>query len=268
MREIRPITLLTDFGQADPYVGIMKGVILGILPQACIIDLCHDLPSYDIEEAAFLIQAAHPYFPPGSIHVVVVDPGVGGPRRPLLVTTERCFFIAPDNGVLSYIFERGGFRRAFEIAATHYFLSPQSSTFHGRDIFAPVAAYLSKGIEVESFGPQIHDPVRIPLSLPQWKGEGTLSGKVAHIDRFGNLITNIGQQDLIRLDPKGSWSQATVKMEGIEIKGVKSFYGQGERGKLEAIVGSTDHLEIFVNQGNASLISGRKKGDEVVVTLS
>jgi len=268
MRETKPITLLTDFGQADPYVGIMKGVILGILPQASIIDLCHDLPSYDIEEAAFLIQAAHPYFPPGSIHVVVVDPGVGGPRRPLLVITEKYLFLAPDNGVLSYIFERGGFRRAFEIAATHYFLSPRSSTFHGRDIFAPVAAYLSKGIEAESFGPEVYDPVRIPLSLPQWKEGGSLSGKVVHMDRFGNLITNIGLQDLICLDPKGTWCQATVKMEGIEIKGLKSFYGQGEKGKLAAIVGSSDHLKIFVNQGNACLVSGRKKGDEVMVTLS
>jgi len=268
MKAYKPITLLTDFGQDDPYVGVMKGVILGILPRAPIVDLCHNLPSYDIAEAAFLIHTAYPYFPPESIHVVVVDPGVGGPRRPLLVTAQKYNFIAPDNGVLSYVFEKGGFRRAFEITATHYFLSPQSSTFHGRDIFAPVAAYLSKGIEVESFGPEVHDFVRIPLSLPRLAGEGRLVGKIVHVDRFGNLITNISHGDLSYLDPEGRWSQATVKMHEIEIKGVKSYYGQGEKGKLEALLGSSGHLEIFVNQGNAGLVSGKRKGDEVILILS
>jgi len=268
MKTYKPITLLTDFGEEDPYVGIMKGIILGILPQASIVDLCHNLPSYDIAEAAFLIYISYPYFPAETIHLVVVDPGVGSPRRPLLVSTEKYYFIAPDNGVLSYIFEKGGFRRAFEINATHYFLSSPSPTFHGRDIFAPVAAHLCKGVEAGSFGPEVHDLVKIPLALPQWLGEGTLAGEVLHVDRFGNLITNINHQDLAEIRSKRSWTQLSLKMGDIEIKGLRSFFGEGEKGRLAAIIGSSGHLEVFANQGNASLLSGKKRGDEVILILS
>jgi S-adenosylmethionine hydrolase len=268
MKAYKPIALLTDLGQDDPYVGIMKGVILGIVPQVPIIDLCHNLPSYDIEEAAFFIYTSYPYFPPETIHLIVVDPGVGSPRRPLLVTAETQYFIAPDNGVLTYIFERGGFRRAFEITASHYFLSPPSFTFHGRDIFAPVAAYLRKGIEAESFGPEVHDMLKLPLSGPRWIGEGTLTGKILHIDRFGNLITNISYQDLAQAQSRKPGSQIVLKLGEIEISGLRSFFNQGEKGRLEAILGSSGHVEIFVNQGNASLISGKKRGDEVILALS
>jgi len=267
MKAHKPITLLTDFGHYDPYVGIMKGVILGILPQVPIIDLCHRCSAYDIEEAAFLLHLSYRYFPAETIHVIVVDPGVGGPRRPLLVTTERYYFIAPDNGILSYIYETGDFRRAFEITASHYFLNPSSSTFHGRDIFAPVAAYLRKGIPPEAFGPEIHDVVKLPLSRPQWsRKEGTLKGTVLHVDSFGNLITNISHHDLEEFRSTISRRKIAIKLGGSEIQGIKTFFAQGEEGRLEAIMGSCGYLEIFVNRGNASLVSGMGKGTEVILS--
>jgi len=263
----RPITLLTDFGQNDTFVGVMKGVILGILPQASIVDLCHNLPSYDVAEAAFLIYISYSYFPTQSIHLVVVDPGVGSPRRPLLVTTDSYYFIAPDNGVLSYIFEKAGLCRVYEITAGHYFLSPKSATFHGRDVFAPVAAYLSKGIEPEAFGSEITSYVKLPLPFPRMVREGVMAGEILHIDRFGNLITNISYEDLARLLGKREEARLAFRLGGAMIEGLRSFYGEGEKGKLEAIIGNSGHLEIFVNQGNASLIAEKRKGDEVVVSL-
>ena len=267
MRTYRPITLLTDFGQDDPFVGIIKGVIWGILPQAPIVDLCHNLPSYDIAEAAFLIHLSYSFFPPQSVHLVVVDPGVGSARRPLLVTTESHYFIAPDNGVLSYIFEKGGLRRVFEIKASHYFLSPPSSTFHARDIFAPVAAYLCKGIEVEAFGSEIDDFVRISLPWPRLIGKGVLAGEVLHTDHFGNLITNICQSDLAQLTSQREGIEPILKLGSLEIRGIRSFYGEGKKGRLEAVIGSFGYLEVFAYQGNAGRISGKKRGDEVIVIL-
>jgi len=263
----RPITLLTDFGQDDTFVGIMKGVILGIVPQASVVDLCHNLPSYDVAEAAFLIYITYSYFPDQSIHLVVVDPGVGSPRRPLLVATDNYFFIAPDNGVLSYIFERGGLRRVYEITAKHYFLSPQSATFHGRDIFAPVAAYLSKGIDPEALGSEIDDYVKIPLPSPQPVGDRAIAGEILHVDRFGNLITNISHEDLARLLGKRGEARLALRLGETIIEGLRSFYGEGEKGKLEAIIGSSGHLEIFVNQGNATVIAKKRKGDQLMVSL-
>jgi len=263
----KPITLLTDFGQDDTFVGIMKGVILGILPQASIVDLCHNLPRFDIAQAAFLIHISYRYFPVRTVHLVVVDPGVGSQRRALLVTTDDFFFVAPDNGVLSYIFESGNLRRVFEITARHYFLSAQSSTFHGRDVFAPVAAYLCKGIEPEAFGPEIRDFVKIVIPSPRALSSEALAGKILHIDRFGNLITNISVADLFRLRRGQANAPLTIRIGDQSIGGLRSFYGQGERGKLEAVVGSSGYLEIFVNQGNASLTAQKGRGDQVVVSL-
>ncbi len=268
MKTYRPITLLTDFGPDDPFVGIMKGVILGIVPQVSIIDLCHGLPSYDIAQAAFLLHISYPYFPPETIHVVVVDPGVGSPRRPLLVAADNCFFIAPDNGVLSYILSGTREVRVFEITASHYFLSPLSSTFHGRDVFAPVAAYLSKGMDVEVFGEQIQDVTTFPISVPQWKGERTLVGEIVHVDRFGNLLTNISHEALTQFREGKGACQLTVGIGETQILGLRSFFGEGEKGKAEAIMGSLGYLEIFVREGNASSVTGKRRGDGVRVILS
>lgn len=263
----RPITLLTDFGHHDTFVGIMKGVILRILPQASIIDICHDLPSYDIAEAAFLLYITYSYFPAQSIHLVVVDPGVGSPRRPLLVAAKNHFFVAPDNGVLSYIFEKADLCQVYEITAEHYFLSPLSATFHGRDIFAPVAAYLSKGIEPETFGSKIDNYLKIPLPFPRVVGENVMAGEILHVDRFGNLITNISHEDLVRLQEKREGTRLATRLGDTMIEGLRTFYGEGDKGKLEALIGSSGYLEIFVNQGNASLIAKQRKGNPVWVSL-
>ena len=268
MKSCRPITLLTDFGLDDPFVGIMKGVILGIAPEASVIDICHDLPSYDIAQAAFLLHVSYPYFPPETIHVVVIDPGVGSSRRPLLAAAGNYFFIGPDNGVLSYVFSQTEGLRVFEITASHYFLSPPSSTFHGRDVFAPVAAYLSKRVDVEVFGEQIQDFTKIPIPVPQARGEGTLVGEILRVDRFGNLLTNISHEALSQFRKGKGPSRITIGIGEIEIPGLRSFFSEGEKGRAEAIMGSLGYLEVFVREGNASSVTGKKRGDEVRVILS
>src|SRR2546422_590160 len=186
------ITLLTDFGAADVFVGTMKGVIPGTTPNAKIIALTHDTPAHTIRAGAYLLHSASRHFPPGTIHVAVVDPGVGSERRPLLVATRSYHFLAPDNGLLSYILASEPKAEVRELTAKQYFLGTVGSTFHGRDLFAPAAAWLSLEEPTDAFGPKIDNPVRFEVHQPQLE-EGRLVGEVLHIDRFGNLITNISQ---------------------------------------------------------------------------
>ena len=262
---MRPIiTLLTDFGLSDPFVGIMKGVIVGINPEAHLIDICHTVPSYDLVQAGFLLKTAYPYFPKGSIHVVVVDPGVGGPRRPIAALIDDHSFIGPDNGVFSYLYTTGKVDRVVEITASHYFLHPVSATFHGRDIFAPVAAYLSKGIELQSLGEPISDYVRLEVPVPKVQDD-TLQGEVLVVDKFGNLITNIGVEDL---EPfLGEGGSLLVKIGGREIRGLSAFYAEVEEGELGAIIGSTGHLEVFVHRGSAAELLQAGRGTQVVIMV-
>ncbi|MFN3477073.1 MAG: S-adenosyl-l-methionine hydroxide adenosyltransferase family protein [Candidatus Methylomirabilales bacterium] len=257
------ITLLTDFGLSDPFVGIMKGVILGINPEAHLIDLCHGIPSYDLIQAGFLLKTAYPYFPKGSIHVVVVDPGVGGPRRPIAAFIDGHFFVGPDNGVFSYLYAPGKVSRVVEITASHYFLHPVSATFHGRDIFAPVAAYLSKGIELRHFGRFISDYVHLEVPMPKVQGD-TLHGEVLVVDKFGNLITNIAAPDLEPFLRKGG---LRVRIGDREIQGLSAFYAEVEEGELGALVGSTGCLEVFVHRGSAAELLKVERGTEVVILV-
>ena len=185
------ITLTTDFGSKDPFVGIMKGVMLNINPLITIIDITHTISPQNILEAAIAVEASFSYFPHKTIHVVVVDPGVGSGRRPLLVSADYHYFIGPDNGVFSRIYKKSESLDVFHVTAEHYFLPQRSATFHGRDVFAPVAAWLAKGIHVERFGDPITDYVTLPLPAPVFLQENTIEGEVVYIDRFGNLITNI-----------------------------------------------------------------------------
>lgn len=245
---MRTITLLTDFGSADPFVGIMKGVILGINPRVHIVDLCHGVSPHDILEAAFLLHCAYRYFPKGTIHVVVVDPGVGGSRRPLLAAGRRGYYIAPDNGVLSYLFAAKEIRRVVEITAEKYFLHPVSQTFHGRDIFAPVAAHLSRRGAIERFGRRTNTYTRLPLPAPRRKGNKVVEGSVLHVDRFGNLITNISPREILALHPG---KRVTISIEGRRVGLAKSYDGI-RTGALGAILGSTGYLEIFANQQSAA----------------
>ncbi len=265
MREAarRIVTLLTDFGLSDPFVGIMKGVILGINPDAALVDLCHNGKAYDAAEATFQLSTSYRYFPAGTIHVAVVDPGVGGPRRPILVTCDGHLFIGPDNGLLAPLAAKAG-SKVRAITATKYFLQPVSTTFHGRDIFAPVAGHLSLGAEPDECGKPIDDYVRLALPCPVQSGMSSIRGEILHIDRFGNLVTNIARVDLERLTTSNSILAYVVSIAGREIP-VVAYYGQVAPNAYGAVIGSAEYLEIFVNQGDASRLLGIKRGSEVAV---
>jgi S-adenosyl-L-methionine hydrolase (adenosine-forming) len=246
---VRIITLLTDFGSADPFVGIMKGVILGINPRVHVVDICHGVAPQDILEAAFLLHCSYGYFPKDTIHVVVVDPGVGGRRRPLLAVGDHGCYIAPDNGVLSYLYASGEIRRVVEITADTYFLHPVSHTFHGRDIFAPVAAHLSRSGKIESFGRRINTYTRLTLPEPRKKGKRAVEGVVLHVDRFGNLITNVSSREIAALHPEKG---ITVSIKNRTIGALAHSYESLKAGQVGAILGSAGYLEIFSGHGSAA----------------
>jgi len=258
------ITLTTDFGMGDHLVGSMKGVILNINPAARIIDINHNVAPFDILDGALSIAQAYRYFPPRTIHIVVVDPGVGTQRRPLLVSGEKQYFIAPDNGVLSMIFERESCT-VRHITSEHYFLNPVSATFHGRDIFAPTAAWLAKAFQTEAFGEEITDHVR--FSVPKAKTAGqTVKGVVLRVDAFGNLMTNLTTEDV----PTAAVASGAIKLtvNGKEIRKLVQTFGLGEPGEPVALFGSAGYLEVAVNRGNAARTLGTNRGAEVALDLS
>jgi S-adenosylmethionine hydrolase len=240
------ITLLTDFGTADYFVGAVKGAILSVNPRAVIVDITHEVPPQDIEGGAFTLLAAYKTFPAGTIHVGVVDPGVGSERRPIIVSASEQFFVGPDNGLFTYICDREPSHRIVHVTSERYYRSPVSTTFHGRDIFAPVAATLSNGVALEDFGEQIDDAVRLPsLKTPL---------RIIHIDRFGNCVTNITS------------AEKSIVINGQRISDFRQFYGEGDDKSLFAIRGSAGFLEISVNGGSAAKVLGAKRGDEVSFT--
>ena len=261
----RVITLLTDFGGSDPFVGVMKGVILGINPEAVIVDLCHGTTAHDPSEAAFLLATSYRYFPKGAIHVAVVDPGVGGPRRPILATCDGHLFVGPDNGLLGPIAERGGPSSVRAITAARYFLQPVSATFQGRDIFAPVAGHLSLGAEPDRFGHAIEDYVRLTFPRPSRSGPKSITGEILHIDRFGNLVSNIGREDLELLASGGPITALLVQI-GVQSLPIVAYYAQVAPGAPGAVIGSANYLEIFVHQGDASRLLRAGRGAELVVS--
>ncbi|HWR59464.1 MAG TPA: SAM-dependent chlorinase/fluorinase [Thermodesulfovibrionales bacterium] len=258
------ITLTTDFGYKDPLSGVMKGVILSINPSVSIVDMTHGISKYDVREAALTIGSTYMQFPLRTIHIVVTDPGVGSERRPIMLATDSYYFIGPDNGVFSLMF---GNKRCEvrHLTSSHYFLRRISKTFHGRDIFAPVAAWLSKGIDVSKFGEVINDFVKLDLPTPIEKSSVAIEGEVILIDHFGNAITNITALDIDRIK---SAANGTLKIiiKGKEVM-VKDYYGQaGDRG-LYGIIGSLDYLELFVNKGNASQEFNIKVGDALGIIV-
>jgi len=261
----RVITLLTDFGGSDPFVGVMKGVILEINPDAVIVDLYHGTTAHDPSEAAFLLVTSYRYFPKGTIHVAVVDPGVGGPRRPILATCDGHLFVGPDNGLLGPIAERGGPSSVRAITAARYFLQPVSATFHGRDIFAPVAGHLSLGAEPDRFGHPIEDYVRLTLPRPSQRGARSITGEILHIDRFGNLVSNIARGDLELLAAERPLTSLVVQIAG-RTAPIVAYYAQVGSGAPGAVIGSADYLEIFVHQGDASRLLRAGRGAELVVS--
>lgn len=251
----RPIALLTDFGTRDYYVGAMKGVVLSINPAAVIVDLTHDVPPQDIREAAFTLRACYRDFPIGTIFVAVVDPGVGSGRRAIVVESEGYYFVAPDNGLLSLFF--GSECQAYDITEKRFFREAVSSTFHGRDIFAPVGAHLSLGVAPAEFGPEISDQIYLPDTLPR-AIEGGIAGAVINIDRFGNIVTNITPADLP--------PEFTVSINGRVIEKRCRYYAEAAEGEIFSIVGSAGFLEISVRNGSAASELSLKAGDAVIVT--
>jgi S-adenosyl-L-methionine hydrolase (adenosine-forming) len=263
----RPIiTLTTDFGLNDHFIGTMKGVILNIAPEAEIVDICHAVQAFDILDGALALAQAYSYFPPHTVHLVVVDPGVGSARRPILASSEKYSFVAPDNGVLSLMYAREERLKVRHITAEHYFLQPLSHTFHGRDIFAPVAAYLAKGVDPEKFGAEIEDFVRFHAPKPKPIDARTVRGVVLKVDRFGNLITNFTRENIPGLF--GPTAQAfKIAVGKREVTVLRRHYAEGAPGEVFAIVGSMGYLEIAANRAAAAQLVGAAKGSEVNVTL-
>ena len=258
------ITLTTDFGTNDYLVGAMKGVILNINPAARIVDINHHVAPFDILDGALAIASAYKYFPPRTIHLVIVDPGVGTERRPLLVSGEKQYFVAPDNGVLSMIFERESCV-VRHVTAEHYFLNPISPTFHGRDVFAPTAAWLAKAWQTEAFGEEITDYVR--FAMPKAKPAGqAIKGVVLRVDAFGNLMTNLTTEDV----PAAMVASGDIKLavNGKEVRKIARTFGDGIPGEPIAVFGSAGYLEIAVNRGNAARALGVNRGAEVSLELS
>ncbi|MBI1864672.1 MAG: SAM-dependent chlorinase/fluorinase [Nitrospirae bacterium] len=267
VKEKRLIALLSDFGHQDPFVGVIKGIILGINPLADFVDITHEIPPQDVEAASLALQDAEPFFPPKTIFLVVVDPGVGSSRRPILAVTDRSYFIAPDNGVLTGVMESSEWCQAYHVTAEHYFRPERSATFHGRDVFAPVTGWLSRGTAHTNFGEPIEDPVRLPQRAPKTIGKTILEGEVVRIDRFGNLGTNIKRNDIDRLAVDAGRPAVRVLAAGRAIERISAYYAEIPDGELGAIIDSDDRLEIFVNRGRAADTLGAKKGDTVGVVL-
>lgn len=263
----RPIiTLTTDFGSNDHFVGVMKGVILDIVPDAQIVDICHSVQAFDVLDGALTISQAYSYFPNRTVHVVVVDPGVGTARRPILASSDGYHFVAPDNGVLSLVYARESRMHVRHITAEHYFLQPVSNTFHARDIFAPVAAYLAKEVEALKFGEEVQEYVRFTAPKPKAVDGTRLRGVVLKVDRFGNLITNITPQDAPMLFAAGA-SGFKIVAGSREITEIRSAYAEGAPGEVIGILGSMGFLEIAANRGVAAQLTGIGKGSEVSIIL-
>jgi S-adenosylmethionine hydrolase len=260
---VRPsglITLLTDFGTRDAYAGVMKGVIATINPRARTIDLSHDVAPQDIDEAAWLLRGAYRFFPAGTVHVAVVDPGVGSERRAIAVQAQDWWFVGPDNGVLSAALDLEG-ARTVELRNGAYWLREVSRTFHGRDVFAPVAAHLSAGAPFEALGPAIDDALAVPASQPALRAD-SITAHVVHIDRFGNAVTDLDAATL-----RGWAGARTVSIEagGRRVHGVVATYAEVGRGEPLAVFGSSEHLEVAVREGDAAAALGLRRGDVVVV---
>ena len=257
------ITLMTDFGTSDHYVGVMKGVILNINPQVQVIDITHAIPPQDIHAAAFLIDSAYRYFPSGTIHVIVVDPGVGSERQAIVCQTETTYFVCPDNGILTHILRNEKRAHAVAVENSTYFLPQVSNTFHGRDIFAPVAAHLSRGVPMDKLGNPVTQPLLLPITKPQVTDKAII-GQVIWIDSFGNLVTDISHEILELLAGRNS---IVICAGSARIGHINRSYAESAIGEVLAIVGSFNRLEISINQGSAAQALGLKRGDTITIRM-
>ena len=255
------LAFLSDFGLKDPYAGIVKAVVLGINPALRIVDISHQVAPQNVIGGSFVLGSAFREFPSGTVFLAVVDPGVGSQRIGLLAVTEHYTFLAPDNGLLSMVFRYSKKVTCFSIENSHYFRRPVSDTFHGRDIFAPVAAHLSLGVEPHSFGPPCPDPVRLPWPEPVIRDQ-YIKGEVIHVDGFGSLILNIPADLIQHREPVRK--QFKVNIKGMELS-LLSTYSDAAKGKPLALIGSSGFLEVAVNQGSAAEMFSAGAGEPVVV---
>ena len=277
------ISLLTDFGIDDNYVGVMKGVMLNILPETRFLDLTHQIPPQGVREAAYSLMTAFPYLPRGIVHLVVVDPGVGGARKAVAVESSQGSFIAPDNGVLSYLLPEIGDFRAVELNNPAYQISPVSSTFHGRDIFSPAAAHLAAGVALEELGPPVENLVTLPRPRLVIE-EGRIRGEILSVDHFGNLATSISSlrwvgEDTLVLDPLWgtpeqirepvhfSAAKSEVQVGDLNLKGIHSTFSSVELGEAVALVGSDWTLDLSLNQGSLARELDAAPGDPVTLIM-
>jgi S-adenosylmethionine hydrolase len=255
------ITLLTDFGTADYFVAAVKGVILTSNPLTPIVDITHEIPPQDIEAGAFTLLTCYRDFPKGTIHVAVVDPGVGSARRAIVIRAGGHYFIGPDNGLFSYVFDNEPEHKIFQITKSKYLREAASSTFHGRDVFAPVAAALADGVKASKFGPRIEDAVRLAPLAPV-KEDGNITGRIINVDRFGNCVTNFKPSDI----PESA--QVKLRVNGRDVEAFRQFYADedGSKNQIFAIWGSAGFLELSVNGGSAAELLGVKLGDPVIAS--
>jgi S-adenosylmethionine hydrolase len=256
------IALTTDFGTSDPFVGIMKGVIASRAPEACVVDVTHGIPPQDVLAGALVLRHAAPYFPPQTIHVGVVDPGVGGTRRALCVETASGFLVGPDNGLLSLAAPVREVRRIIHLTEERFFLSPRSTTFDGRDVFAPVAAALAVGVTPSALGPEVPDMQRIDLP-PVVAEAHALRGQVIYVDHFGNLVTNVPGEALAALPRQG----VSIGIRAARVRGVARSYEAVAPGEPVVVVNSWGLVEIAVRNGSAQASVGAQVGDSVVVEI-
>jgi S-adenosylmethionine hydrolase len=258
------ITLTTDFGLKDPYPAEMKAAILSICPNAVIVDITHEIAKFNMRMGAYVLASAVPYFPKGSVHVAVVDPGVGTRRRPILIQTRQGFFVGPDNGLLVLAAEKQGIMRVHELANPRFMLPKVSNTFHGRDIFAPAAAHLLNGVKPAEFGPEIREAAK-PEFANVTRRNGVLVGEVLHVDGFGNIITNINEKEVAQSHVKGA---VNVELVGYKLKlKLGKAYGEAEPQEPLALIGSHGFLEISLNQGSAAEKFKTKPGDKIKLLL-
>jgi S-adenosyl-L-methionine hydrolase (adenosine-forming) len=260
------VTLTTDFGTQDHFVGTVKGVIIDLVPNVQFVDISHSVQPFDVLDGALTIAQAYSYFPTSTVHMVIVDPGVGTARRPLVVSTEKYLFVAPDNGVLSLIYDREERLNVRHITADHYFLPSVSNTFHARDIFAPIAAYLAKAVDPERMGEEVHDFVRFAAPKPKAVDESTLRGVILKVDRFGNLITNITPKDapmLFEAEPM----PFRIGVGKKQITKIQTAYADGAPGEVFGILGSMGYLEIAANRNSAAKLTEAGKGTDVNISL-
>jgi S-adenosylmethionine hydrolase len=257
------ITLLTDFGTQDAYVGSMKGVILGLNPEVALVDLTHDLPPQDVMAGALVLAASAPFFPAGTIHLAVVDPGVGSHRRALAARCRGHFWVGPDNGLFHLIFRQSPDLKIVSLKEAEYFLTPVSDTFHGRDIFAPVAAHLSLGVELSRFGPAMTDPVSLEIPEPAF-GPAEVKGEIIYVDRFGNLVSNLPALDL------KEWlggRRFSLQVGSLKLRELSRIYTDAAPGEFLALPGSHGWLEIACARDNAARRLGLGPGQAVVIHL-